>query len=191
MKEAIDKAIYVNSPFFMSVPQRPEDFDEADDKAFREASRAQITELCDYVKNKPIKVTVEDYSTLEQPYATFEDIDTVLNANPTLGFTYDSGNFPLAGFDEIEGLKRYIDRTVYVHLKDMKVVKEPTNICRRGEYYDNPALGGGELNIIEALKILKSAGYTGTLTLEMNSPTERFIRTVKSAEWIKKVLAEI
>lgn len=191
MKEAIDKAIFVKSPFFMSVPQRPKEFDDADDGIFRDASRAQITELCEYVKDKPITVTVEDYSTTTQPYTTFEDIDRILNANPTLGFTYDSGNFPLAGFDEVEGARRYANRTVYVHLKDIKVVNEPTNILRRGKYYDSLELGGGYLNNREALRILKAAGYTGAITLEVNSPFDRFDRTVKSAEWIKKVLAEI
>ncbi len=194
MCDAIDKAISVGSPFFMSVPQPPKDMDEALRPEFIKAVRAQFADLCDYVKDKPITVTVEDFSLSNSGYGTFEDIDYLLNNNPTLGFTYDSGNFALAGIDEVEGAKRYADRTVYVHLKDIKVIPEegPSGILRRGVYYDSLELGGGYLKNLEALKILKAAGYTdGVLTIEVNSSFDRLSRTLTSLKWLEEALTKI
>lgn len=193
MCDAIDKAISVGSPFFMSVPQPPKDMDEALRTEFIKAVRAQFTDLCDYVKNKPITVTVEDFSLPESGYGTFDDIDYLLSNNPTLGFTYDSGNFPLAGIDELEGAKRYTDRTVYVHLKDLKIVEaDPCHILRRGVYYDSLELGGGQLKNLEVLKVLKNAGYTeGAITIEVNSSFDRLSRTLTSVKWLEEALKQI
>ncbi len=193
MCDAIDKAISVGSPFFMSVPQLPKDMDEALRPEFIKAVRAQFADLCDYVKDKPITVTVEDFSLSNSGYGTFEDIDYLLNNNPTLGFTYDSGNFALAGIDEVEGAKRYADRTVYVHLKDLKIVApDPVHILRRGVYYDSLELGGGQLKNLEALKIIKDAGYIeGAITIEVNSSFDRLSRTLTSLKWLEEALTKI
>lgn len=194
MCDAIDKAISVGSPYFMSVPQPPKGMDEADRPAFIEAVRAQFADICGYVKNKPITITVEDFSLADSGYGTFEDIDYLLNNNPTLMFTYDSGNFPLAGIDEVEGAKRYTDRTVYVHLKDLKVVDEtdPSPILRMGKYFDSLELGGGYLKNLEALRILKAAGYTeGVITIEVNSSYDRLSRTLTSVGWLRQALGKI
>lgn len=194
MEAAIDKAIDIESPFFMSVPQPPKDMDPALKPDFVKAVRAQFSDICRYVENKPIQITVEDFSTDACPYATFEDIDCLLNNNPTLGFTYDSGNFPLAGIDEVEGAKRYADRTVYVHLKDLKVTdaSDPSPILRRGVYYDSLELGGGYLKNLEALRILKAAGYTdGAVTIEINSSYDRLSRTLTSYDWLIEAIKKI
>ena len=194
MQDAIDKAISINSPFFMSVPQPPKDMDPARKPDFIKAVRAQFSDICEYVKNKPITITVEDFSTDIVPYATFEDLDYLLEHNPTLAFTYDSGNFPLAGIDEVEGAKRYADKTVYVHLKDLKITdaSDPSPIIRGGKYYDSLELGGGYLKNLEALKILKAAGYTdGVITIEINSSYDRLSRTMESLKWLNSALTQI
>lgn len=194
MCDAIDKAISVGSPYFMSVPQPPKDMDEADRPAFISAVRAQFSDLCDYVKDKPITVTVEDFSLSSSGYGTFEDIDFLLNNNPTLMFTYDSGNFPLAGIDEVEGAKRYADRTVYVHLKDLRIVDEtdPSPIIRMGKYFDSLELGGGYLKNFEALRVLKEAGKLDCdITVEINSSYDRLSRTLTSVKWLKEALGQI
>lgn len=53
-------------------------------------------------KNVGIQVTVEDYSEAKIPYSSYEDIDWLLDNIPELKFTYDSGNLPLVGIDELE-----------------------------------------------------------------------------------------
>ena len=192
MKEAVDKAVYIKSPYFMAVPTRHKDFEESEMPAFTEAVRSAVKELCAYANTRPITICVEDYSTPEHPYATYEDIDALLNANPDLGFTFDSGNFPLAGINELDAVERYRERTVYVHMKDLKIVDEPTNILRRGKYYDSLEIGGGFVENRRVLKRLHDSGFTeGVITIEVNSEHDRFLRTVKSAEWMKEVLREI
>lgn len=191
MKRAIDKAVAIGSPYFMNVPQPPKDMSPDKHGDLVKAIREQFSDLCEYAKQLPITVTVEDFSTDAVPYATFEDIDYLLENNPSLMFTYDSGNFPLAGIDEAEGAKRYADRTIYVHLKDLKVV-ENEGILRRGVYYDSLELGGGYLKNLESLKILKNAGFTdGVITIEVNSSFDRLSRTIKSVDWLKSAIANI
>lgn len=192
MQESLDQAVTIGSPFFMMVPLAPEGEGDVASPAFRQAVRALAADLCRYAENKPIQVIFENFSTAQCPYTTFEEIDFLLENNPTLGFAYDSGNFPLAGFDEIEAAKRYAAQAVYVHLKDLKVVDEscPYPLIRRGVCYDSLELGGGTLKNAEALQILKNAGYTdGFVTIEtMGKP---FARTLKSADWLRDVFKQM
>lgn len=77
-------------------------------------------------------------------------------------------------------------------MKDLKIVDEPTNILRRGKYYDSLEIGGGFVENRRVLKRLHDSGFTeGVITIEVNSEHDRFLRTVKSAEWMKEVLREI
>lgn len=186
MKKAINKAVSVESTYFMPVPQIPAKTPEEKLPEARAAIRELFSDLCEYAKQLPITVTVEDFSVKKTPYASIEDIKYLLDNNPTLMFTYDSGNFPLAGVDEIEGLKAFLDRTVYVHLKDLE--KSPRGeIIREGIKYDSLELGGGYLKNLEALKILKASGFeNGTVIAEVNSSFDSFKRTVASVNWLKE-----
>lgn len=191
MKRAINKAVSVDSPFFMAVPQIPVGTpDEKLDDA-RAAIREIFSDLCEYAKQLPITITVEDCSVRKTPYATIEDIKYLLDNNPSLMFAYDSGNFPLAGVDEIEGLKAFLDRTVYVHIKDLAKT-ERGEIIREGIKYDSLELGGGYLRNLEALQILKASGFeNGTVIAEVNSSFDTFKRTIESVEWLKEAFKNL
>ena len=191
MKNAINKAVSVGSPYFMNVPQIPDGTPPEKLDDYVKALREQFHDLCEYAKGLPITVTVEDFSIRESAYATIEDIKYLLDNNPTLMFTYDSGNFPLAGVDEIEGLKAFIDRVVYVHLKDLKVT-DGEGLLRDGVVYDSLELGGGFVKNAEAMKIIKNAGWVdGTVTVEVNSEFDIFKRTIQSADWVADLFAKL
>lgn len=191
MKRAMNKALSVESPYFMCVPLAPSDMtpDKADD--FKKAVRELIANVCEYAKNLPITVTVENYLRNDIPFSAYDDIAWLLENNTSLMFTYDSGNFILAGQDELEGARRFSDRTVYVHLKDLALTSGE-GMERSGKVYASTYLGGGFVRNIEALKVLRAAGFErGTLTLEVNSSLECFSRTLKSKEWLDAVLTQI
>lgn len=191
MKEAINKAVSIGSPYFMNVPQIPAGMSPEKQDDYVKAVREMFADLCEYAKQLPITITVEDFSVRKSAYATIEDLKYLLDNNPTLMFTYDSGNFPLAGVDEIEGLKAFIDRTVYVHLKDLKVT-DGEGILRNGVVYDSLELGGGFVKNVESMKMLKDAGWVdGTVTVEVNSSFDIYKRTIESAKWLGEVIANL
>ena len=187
MKKGVDFAKKAESKYFMAVPERPMDSPESEDEMYRNGYRRLLAELSRYGKEVGVQVTVEDYSLTHYPYATFEDIDWLLQNIPELKFTYDSGNFPLTGIDELESAKRYADYTVHVHLKDLLVSEEPRPVFRNGKYYDCVELGGGYLKNEEALLYLKEKGYDGALIIEVSDP-DTFDRTIKSAQYLRRIL---
>ena len=191
MKDAIDRALLVGSPNFMCVPKPPADMPECDKEAFFEAVRREFSDICDYAKSLPITVTVENASLHNVPFASFEDIDCLLAANPTLMVTLDGGNFTLAGIDELEGAKRYASRITYVHMKDLKIT-DGNGIVRGDVTYCGTHLGGGFLKNLETLKALKAASVTSTtVTIETASTVDLFAETLKSAEWLKAAIATV
>jgi len=187
-KEAIDNACAVASPCFMIVPHPAVEVTEEEYPHFAQAVRDLVPLLCEYAKEKGITPTMENFSLRHFPYSTFEQLDVLLSENPDLCFTYDSGNFVLVGLNEVEAAARYASRTVHVHFKDLKKV-EHGPLLRDGIYYDSLELGGGYLENLQALKLLRSGGYqSGALTIEVSGP-DAFGRVLKSAEWLKQGLA--
>lgn len=193
MCDAIDKAIAIGSPNFMAVPCPPKGMDPAERPALISAVRAMIGELCGYVKNKPIIVTVEDFSRRDRGYATFDDIDFLMENNPSLRFTFDSGNFRLAGVDELEGAKRYADRTVHVHLKDLRIAPPDavSTLTRDGVCYERMPLGGGFVKNFESLKALYDSGFRdGAVIIEQGGPGG-YAGTLRSVPWLKDAISRV
>lgn len=184
MKSYMERAKAAGSPQFMIVPQMPEDYVEDDHEIFSAAVRRMFGELAVFGKETGILATVENFSDRRYPYTTFEDIEFLLKEHESLGFVYDSGNFTLAGLDELEGLRRFRERTVYAHLKDLKIV-EKSSILREGIYYECVTLGDGMVKNAEAIADLKAAGYTGALIYENFATPDTFSMTLRSAERLK------
>ncbi|MDP4133590.1 MAG: sugar phosphate isomerase/epimerase family protein [Bacillota bacterium] len=187
LRECIDNIEKVGAKRIMVVPQLPEGFNKEENNNFKEAIRELLNEALRYTSGKDIAVTLENFSDTEYPYSTITDIEYWLKEIPGLKYTYDIGNYPLAGVDEIEALKAFVQKTVYVHLKDLKVCSS-SNILRRGIYYDSLELGGGFVRIKEALDILKNAGYDGPLIVEINRTFEIYQSTIKSIEYLRSIM---
>jgi len=181
VKKNMRDAKSIGSPYYMLVPQPPKYHTPEQQDLFIAACRETFARLTAYGKEIGMQATVENYSLWEHPYTTFDDFDWIFSNIPDAMYTYDSGNFPLADFDEIEGLNRYIDRTVYVHLKDLEITKDQ-GIVRRGVYYEGPALGDGFVKNWEAVCILDAHGYTGCLTIEICSGVNVYDKLLKSAD---------
>jgi len=191
MKLAADKAISVGSPYFMYCPHPPKGTTAEDRAALVDAVRSQFAELCAYLKDKPITATVEDFSIDDRGYASYDDIAFLLEHNPTLMFTYDSGNFTLAGFDEVEGAKRFANRTVHAHIKDITFTDEsyPCPIIRGGKYYKGVRLGDGFVRNLEAMKLIADGGFKdGCFIFELSNKVGRFKKTLDSVKWMQKAI---
>lgn len=192
LKNAMELAKRAGAPNFMMVFLPIDDSDYSIKEQFKAQVRRVMPELTAYAEQVGITPTIEDYSALLYPYATFEDIGWLLEHNPSLRFNYDSGNFPLAFADELEGARLFADKTTHVHLKDLVKSKESGLFLRGDTYYDSVVLGEGYLKNREALTCLKNAGYNGAVIIEICPVDDYMLEGVlKSAEYLKRVFAEL
>lgn len=187
MKQQMRNALLAGSPYFMIVPQKAESYEESEREQFVEGIREIFVQLASYGKEIGIQATVENISDVFYPYASFDDIRWYLENIPDIRYTYDSGNFTLAGFDELEGAKIFADKTVYVHLKDVEVVPE-SDLVRNGICYEGPAIDDGIVKNQEAVEYLKRKGYDGVLTIEICSEEDTFHKMLLSADRYAKYI---
>jgi len=188
-KQAAEFAKDMGSSYFMMVPQMPLDFKKRDFIKFRGKARELISELTDYSVSIGLTPTIEDYSVRTSVCGRLEDIKYLLDKNPKLMFTYDSGNFILSGYDELVGAQLFAERTVYVHLKDLVYDEECVEFVSDGIAYDSVALGSGFLRIEKALNILKNGCFkNGTVTIESGMTYNSFEKMINSARYLKEIL---
>ena len=188
MKERMEFAKIAGSKFFMIVPQAAPNYREDMKDEFVNGFRRLFSEVARYGKEIGIQATVENFSLISLPYTSFDDIRWLLENIPEIMYTYDSGNYTLAGFDEVEGAKMFYDRTVYSHFKDVEVVKEKTCFLYDGLYYDGPALDDGIVKNNEVLEFFKEKGYDGIITIEICSANNEFEKLMISADrYIEKI----
>jgi len=188
-KLAADFAKEMKSPYLMLVPQTPDDYKTLDFIKFRQGARNLIGEIASYCADIGIVPTIEDYSDRTNVCGRTDAIKYLLDKNPKLMFTYDSGNFVLAGYNEVETAQIFADRTVYVHLKDLVYDEEHFEFVRDGIAYDSVAIGDGFLRIKEALDILRDGKFKeGTITIESGYEYDSFEKMLKSAQYLKEIL---
>lgn len=165
-KGYMDKAKAANSKYFMIVPQRPSGFVEESYDELVDGMRATVAALTVYGKEIGIQPTVENFSKRSVPYASFDTIEWLMKNNPDLRFTLDTGNFTLAGFNELVGSRIFYDKTVYSHIKDMKIVDYKTNAERDGIYYERVVIGDGDVKNEMIIKDFAEKGFDGVFTVE-------------------------
>ncbi len=188
MKEQMEFAKMAGSKFFMIVPQPAQSYREDMKGELEESFRRLFSEIAKYGKEIGIQATVENFSLTGLPYTSFDDIRWLMENVPDLMYTYDSGNYTLAGFDEVHGAKMFYDKTVYAHFKDVEVVSEKTPFLYDGLYYDGPALDDGIVKNNEVLEFFKEKGYDGIITIEICSANNEFEKLMISADrYIEKI----
>jgi len=192
MKKDMHKAAKAGSTFFMPVPQKAPSYRQEEDAAWRAGIRKLFSEVISYGKEAGLQVVIENFSLAEYPYTTFDDMAYLFTHNPELRYANDMGNYPLAGFDELEGMRRFMDKISYVHLKDIKVIENPEHpehlLLRLGKYFDSLELGGGYLKVKEGIEELQKNNYQGTLIIEINCGPNVFDRTLASARYVNSIL---
>jgi inosose dehydratase len=102
-------------------------------------------------------VTAHYHPHLSTIAETPEQIERVFSRTP-IGFCPDTAHLAAAGGDPVELIRRYADRISYVHLKDARL--DPLSFVPIGE---------GDLDVAGILATLDDAGFTGWLTLELDS----------------------
>lgn len=98
-----------------------------------------------------------------------DEIDLFLaNTDPDLvGLCLDTAHTYLAGMDCVRAYKKYANRIVYVHLKD---VDPDETVHPESPMKRFCPLGYGTLDIKGVYKVLKNHGYNGVLCVELDNP---------------------
>jgi inosose dehydratase len=103
---------------------------------------------------------------------TAEQLARLAEAAPELQFTIDTGHLRFAGADPIEILRTYVDRTVHMHVKDVR--DHIADVARAGSMSFEFAViegaftvpGDGGIDFLQVFDILKQADYHGWLVIE-------------------------
>ncbi len=191
MKRRMHLAKRAGSEFFMIVPGKADSFCEDDYDKYVNGVLELIKEITAYGKEIGIQATVENFSRRDFPYTSFEGIERILKENPDIRYTYDSGNYVLAGFNEIVGIKLFYDKTVYAHLKELKPVDYQTPYLWDDVYYSKPPFGDGIVKNFEAVEYMIERGYDGVFAVELYDNENVFDNTLISADRLKEKIEQI
>jgi inosose dehydratase len=108
-------------------------------------------------------------------YLEFEDeLDRVANDVPAevAGLCLDTGHMDYSGMDPIATLRRYADRTDYIHFKDIDGAKYADVMSRHIRFFEACAegvmcpIGKGRIDYAGLRKLLIEIGYGGYITIE-------------------------
>ena len=108
-------------------------------------------------------------------YIEFEDeLDRIAaDIAPELaGLCLDTGHLDYAGMDPVETIRRYADRTDYIHFKDIDAATFDNVMGRRIRFFEACAegvmcpIGRGRINYAAIRQLLTEIGYGGYITIE-------------------------
>jgi sugar phosphate isomerase/epimerase len=88
----------------------------------------------------------------------------MLDAHPSIGFHLDLGHAQVRGNRTPDYLAAFADRLMHVHLSD-----------NGGRTDDHLPLGAGRINWERLIRMVKRAGYDGTITLEVFSDDRDYL----------------
>jgi len=180
LREAIKFAYILGSPI-VNTSEGPVPTGMSDEEAFRRM-KVSIDSLVATAEKYGIILTVEPHG----KYTTRADtLRRILDLNTSKHFAcnFDTGNVAVAGNDSLETLRAVVDRVAHVHLKDIRRAK-----VAGGHETGTPAgvpIGDGEVDIKGCLTLLKSKGYRGALSIEVDGREA----LVKSRRFLEPLLS--
>jgi inosose dehydratase len=103
---------------------------------------------------------------------TAEQLAMLADAAPDLHFTIDTGHLRFAGADPVAVLETYVDRTVHLHVKDVR--DHIADVARAGSMSFEFAVvegaftvpGDGGIDYLKVFDVLKKHQYRGWLVVE-------------------------
>lgn len=126
-----------------------------------------VAELNRHAKELGITLLIETY---EDRFLKPKELEDIFARLPDARFTLDIGHAFLNGGDEaVERMvKKFADRLLHVHASD-----------NNGKEDLHLPIGAGKIDWKKAAKALKSAGYDGTITLEVFSQDTEYLQISK------------
>lgn len=143
-----------------------------------EAFLESIEELAEGCEGTNVKIALENH--FGNSIQFIEDYDLIFKRirSRAVGMTLDTGHFTSAKVDPVEVARRFATRVYHVHIKD--------HIGTR-----SVALGTGQTDNFGVARVLKSAGYKGYLSQELEvsdrENTDRY--ACEGLEYLRKLVA--
>lgn len=151
-----------------------------------------LKEGAEYAAGKGVVLCLENHGTLagkgEQVKKILDEVNSPgLKANP------DTGNFMTVNQNPVDALKIVAPVTGSVHFKDFRWAKpeEKEHVYEglEGTRVIGTAIGEGDVNLPEVVKILREAGYKGYLTIEYEGVEDPETAMPRSVEYTRKLAA--
>ncbi len=133
---------------------------------------AGLNKLGKIAKDKDMKLVFHHHmGTVVQ---TEEEIDRFMDSvdKDLVYLLFDSGHCTFAGIDPVKVLKKYIDRTAHIHVKDVRLPLAKKSKEERWSFLKGvregvfTVPGDGDVDFIPLFKIIEDAGYEGYILVE-------------------------
>jgi len=128
--------------------------------------------VTEYAADLDVRTAVENHGFFCQDSERVEQLVLAVN-HANFGVLLDAGNFLCADESPVTAVARLMPYVFHVHVKDFHV--KPGNGpnpgsgwfgSRAGNYLRGSIIGHGEVPVLQCLRIIKEAGYTGVLSVE-------------------------
>lgn len=153
--------------------------------------------ITEFAADLGIKTMVENHGYFCQDS---ERVEKLVNGvdHPNFGVLLDMGNFLVVDEDPTEAVGRLMPYTFHVHAKDFHVKSGNESSpgqgwfsSRGGNYLRGAIVGHGEVPIVQVLKIMKNAKYSGVLSIEFEGMEDPLKAIPIGLENLKRYVASV
>ena len=127
-----------------------------------------VRKIYDYAESKGIKAVYEDQGFLFNGVAGMERFLNTVNRD--VGLVADFGNIAQVDENILDFIKKFSNKIVHAHLKDVKLTDEPLNVnsypSLGRKYITEVKIGEGDAKVKEAISLLENGGYKGVYGIE-------------------------
>lgn len=153
--------------------------------------------ITEFGAERGIKTMVENHGYFCQDS---ERVEKLVNGvdHPNFGVLLDMGNFLVVDEDPTEAVGRLMPYTFHVHAKDFHVKSgngpspgQGWFMSRGGNYVRGAIVGHGEVPILQVLKIMKNANFSGVLSIEFEGMEDPLKAIPIGLENLKRYVASV
>ena len=154
---------------------------------------AAARKITEYAKTLGIKTCVENHGYIAQDSYRMEQLFNCVN-HENFGLLVDMGNFVCVDEDSASAVSRLAPYAVHVHAKDMYVFDGNVShgsFTRGGNKFEGAVIGEGIIPIEQDVRILKLAGYDGTISIEYEGNRDCIEGIVEGRKYLKAVIEKV
>jgi sugar phosphate isomerase/epimerase len=169
LEKAIRVAAAVGAPV-VNTDEGPRP-DWLDDEECFQVMRYTLKKVLQVAGRYGVCVGIEPHQSITKTTAGLLRVATLVKS-PFLKVNYDTGNGFLGGEDPYEGLKAVLPMLIHVHAKDISLGQAERET---GKVTGTPvgcACGGGVIDWLRIMGILRDAQWSGVLSVECGTPQE-------------------
>ena len=153
--------------------------------------------VTEFAADRGIRTMVENHGFFCQDSDRVEKLVCGVN-HPNFGVLIDIGNFLCADEDPARAVARLIPYAFHVHAKDFhtKPGTAPSPGAgwfqsRAGNYLRGAIIGHGDVPIVQCLRVMKSAGYDGVLSIEFEGMEDVLSGIQLGLENLRRFVAQV